>query len=60
MRSEDRIEPFLKRFAEDWKKNPDYRFTQLIVNLMQAAGNDFYYTEDEKFIKLLEKYYENA
>lgn len=57
MRDVDRIDEILKEFGEVWKKYPDLRFTQMIVNLMSAKRSDLYYMEDEKFIKTLKEYY---
>ena len=57
MRNVDRIDEILKEFGEVWKKYPDLRFTQMIVNLMSAKRSDLYYMEDEKFIKTLKEFY---
>ena len=57
MRDIDRIDEILKEFEEVWKKYPDLRFTQMIVNLMSAKRSDLYYMEDEKFIKTLKEFY---
>ena len=57
MRDIDRINEILKEFGEVWKKYPDLRFTQMIVNLMSAKRSDLYYMEDEKFIKTLKEFY---
>ena len=57
MRDVDRIDEILKEFGEVWKKYPDLRFTQMIVNLMSAKRSDLYYMEDEKFIKTLKEFY---
>lgn len=36
MRDPERIDPFLEKFAELWKKVPDWRFGQLIMNLTRT------------------------
>lgn len=57
MRDINRIDGILEEIKKVWKKNPDLRFTQLIVNVMSARGSDLYYTEDEKFIQMLKSFY---
>lgn len=57
MRDIDRIDKILQEINEVWKKYPDLRFTQLIVNVMSAKGSDLYYMEDERFIKILKEFY---
>lgn len=57
MRDINRIDKILEDFGKIWKKYPDLRLTQLIVNVMSACGSDLYYVEDEKFIKILKEYY---
>lgn len=57
MRDINRIDEILREFGEVWKKYPDLRFTQMIVNLMSAKRSDLYYMEDEKFIKTLKEFY---
>ena len=58
MRDINRIDNILEEIKKVWKKNPDLRFTQLIVNVMSARGSDLYYTEDEKFIQMLKSFYD--
>lgn len=57
MRDINRIDKILEDLGKIWKKYPDLRLTQLIVNVMSACGSDLYYVEDEKFIKILKEYY---
>ena len=57
MRDIERIDKILQEINEVWKKYPDLRFTQLIVNVMSAKGSDLYYMEDERFIKILKEFY---
>ena len=53
MRSDKRIEPFLKELGEIWKTEfPDWRFSQLIVNIIREYGDPFYLEEDQ-FLKLV-------
>ncbi len=57
MRDPKRIDKVLKVLGDNWKKLPDWRLGQLICNLQSAAGNDLFYVEDDKFIELLEEYF---
>lgn len=57
MRDIERIDKILQEINKVWKRYPDLRFTQLIVNVMSARGSDLYYMEDEKFIKILKEFY---
>lgn len=54
MRDKNRIDPFLEKLGEAWKKVPDWRFGQLIVNVL---GEDPFYIEDDKVIEQFKKYF---
>ena len=59
MRSKDRIKPFCDRLADAWKKVPDWRFGQLMMNVlgsMSAKGRDPFFPEDDEMIEFIEKY----
>lgn len=61
MRDPDRIEPTIKRLEMLWKKHPDLRLGQLILNafsLHNGVDSHVYYMEDEEFINKLETAYE--
>lgn len=48
MRSPERIDKFCSELAEVWKKVPDWRFGQLMVNVLNSLPRDpFFYEEDE-------------
>lgn len=55
MRDPNRIDDILKRLEKVWKKYPDLRISQLIVNVYSSDLN--YYIEDEDFIENIEEYY---
>ena len=57
MRNPERIEEVLQALSDAWHKVPDWRLGQLLCNLQSAAGNDLFYMEDDKFIELLEEYF---
>lgn len=57
MRDINRIDLILDRLKILWKKHPDLRLGQLILNVLQDPA--LYYVEDEQLIDLLEEFYEN-
>ncbi len=52
MRNPQRIERMLKLVEVIWKKNPDWRLTQLIMNAL-SMNRDPYYIEDDELEKAL-------
>lgn len=57
MRDVNRIDLILDRLKTLWKKYPDLRLGQLILNVLQDPV--LYYVEDEELIEALEKAYES-
>lgn len=57
MRDINRIDRILDRLKILWKKHPDLRLGQLILNVLQDPA--LYYVEDEELVELLEKFYSN-
>ena len=57
MRDINRIDLILDRLKILWKKHPDLRLGQLILNVLQDPA--LYYVEDEQLIDLLEEFYSN-
>jgi hypothetical protein len=57
MRNPKRIKRILKLVEKIWKKCPDYRLTQLIMNAL-AMNDDPYHIEDEVLEGKLEELYE--
>lgn len=57
MRDINRIDRILDRLKTLWKKYPDLRLGQLILNVINDPA--LYYIEDEELIDLLEEYYDN-
>lgn len=55
MRNKERIDDVCIRLAALWKKYPDLRLGQLILNVMQDPA--LYYVEDEDLIVKLENHY---
>ena len=53
MRDPERIDKFLEELGTIWKTQcPDWRFGQLIFNVVSATGDPFYCEED----KMLERF----
>lgn len=57
MRNPDRIDPFLKELGEYWKKVPDWRFGQLIVNVFDSFDRDPFFPEEDEMLKYFGKYF---
>ena len=53
MRDVNRIPDFLKTVEEVWRKYPDMRFGQLVVNVL---GVDPFYVEDEESKQMFKKF----
>ena len=56
MRDPKRIDKVCWRLAEAWKKVPDWRFGQLMVNCLGSMGKDPFFPEDDEMIEFIEKY----
>jgi len=56
MRNINRIEPFLDKLGEAWKKYPDLRFSQLILILLSGYGKDPFYVEDDVWLVVFDAY----
>lgn len=59
MRDINRIEPFLKDLSEYWKKVPDWRFGQLLINVLGTSKIDPFFLEEKEFLKLFEDFFES-
>lgn len=57
MRNKDRICPFMAQIAEHWSKVPDWRFGQLIVNVLGTCERDPFYYEEDEMLKVFEDYF---
>ena len=55
MRDEKRIDNVLNELAIIWKKVPDWRFFQLLQNIGFTPDKDFFYLEDDDFLKILKE-----
>ena len=57
MRDKNRIDRILDRLKTLWKKYPDLRLGQLILNVINDPA--LYYIAAEELIDLLEEFYNN-
>ena len=59
MRDPKRIDKFCWRLAEAWKKVPDWRFGQLMSNILgeyySQTKMDPFFVEDDEFMEFIEK-----
>ena len=60
MRDSNRIDDFCDRWKAVWQTVSDWRFGQLMSNLlsdMKASGRDPFFSEDDEMIRYLEGYF---
>ena len=57
MRDPNRLQNLYKRIAKAHKEcYPDFRISQLFLNLFSMSKTDLYSMEDEEFVSLVEKF----
>lgn len=56
MRDPNRITKILDQISSIWRKYPDMRLGQLIVNSMRDTKIDPFYIEDETLLELILKF----
>ena len=57
MRKIERIEPFMKELAKIWKKCPDWRFGQLMSNVLNSFDIDPFFIEEDEMLERFKKYF---
>lgn len=58
MRNPDRIDKFCAELAKIWKENaPDWRFGQLIVNVISSMKKDPFFPEEDEMIEVFKNYF---
>lgn len=58
MRNPERIPDFCERLSKLWQENcPDWRFGQLVANVIEEYGVSPFLIEDERMIKIFEDYF---
>lgn len=53
-----RIKPFLERLEKVWLNVPDWRFGQLMCNMLGSMSRDPFFPEDDEMIEHFEKFFE--
>lgn len=56
MRDPNRIDPLLAKLGEAWKKHPDQRFGQFMVNFFSLCNRDPFLPEDDVWEVALDAY----
>lgn len=57
MRDIKRIKPFLEEIEKLWEKVPDWRFGQLIVNVLGTCKKDPFFYEEDEMLELWEEFF---
>lgn len=58
VRKIERIEPFMKELTKIWKeKCPDWRFGQLISNVLNSFDIDPFFIEEDEMLERFKKYF---
>lgn len=57
MRDRKRIKPFLEEIEKLWEKVPDWRFGQLIVNVLGTCKKDPFFYEDDEMLELWKEFF---
>lgn len=60
MRDQKRIRGFCNKLASYWETVPDWRFGQLICNVLGTAKRDPFFIEEEEMLKLFEEFFNEA
>jgi uncharacterized protein YihD (DUF1040 family) len=55
MRPTNRIDSILDKLKELWKKEPDTRLVQLLINIIGYERGDVFYLEDDELEKLIDE-----
>lgn len=57
MRDINRIDKFCNDLAKYWKKVPDWRFGQLILNIFGTCQGDPWFYEEDEMLEIFEKFF---
>ena len=57
MRDPKRIDAFCKELATIWKEVPDWRFGQLICNVLGTCKRDPFFYEESEMLKVFRDYF---
>ena len=58
MRNPDRIDKFCSELAAIWKEScPDWRFGQLMINVLGSLPIDPFFPEEDKMLEYFKEYF---
>ena len=57
MRSPERIDKFCNELAKIWKQVPDWRFGQLMVNVLNSLPRHPFFYEEDEMIEEFKKFF---
>ena len=57
MRDIKRIKPFLEEIEKLWEKVPDWRFGQLIMNVLGTCKKDPFFYEENEMLELWKEFF---
>lgn len=57
MRDINRIDDFCKKLAKYWKLYPDFRFCQMLMNVLDGTNIDPWFLEEDQVLKLFEEFF---
>lgn len=57
MRPKERIKPFMEEITKLWEEVPDWRFGQLISNVLDVLTLDKFFLEDEETLQIFRNYF---
>jgi hypothetical protein len=57
MRNKNRIPKFLKELEKYWNKVPDWRFGQLISNVLGTCERDPFFYEENEMLDVFKKFF---
>lgn len=57
MRDTKRIKPFLEEIEKLWEKVPDWRFGQLIINVLGTCKKDPFFYEEDEMLELWKEFF---
>lgn len=60
MRDIERIDNFCNKLKEYWKEVPDWRFGQLIINVLGTCQRDPFFYEEDEMLKIFENYFKKG
>ena len=54
----NRIKPFLNQVEKYWEKAPDFRFGQLLINVLGCSEREPFFLEEDEFLELFDTFFD--